>query len=119
MKKIDLKKLKALLKKDFWSNLSIKLKLSLRGLPKTLFIKHSHVIDAISVALVLVLAGYLVLALFYFIPSDIETDISGQQKLSVDLLDRLGSWIEDRGQEKQRLLNLSDDKLFEQIKITE
>lgn len=118
MKKINLKKLQALSKKEFWNAFGIRLKLSLRGLPKTLFIKHSHAIDVISVTLVLVLAGYLVLALFYFTPSDIEADSNSQQKLSVDLLDRLNLWVEERGHEKQRPLNLSDDKLFERIKTT-
>ena len=116
MKKIDIKKLNVLSDKEFWRRLGNKIKLLLRELPRLLFIKHSHIINMIAVVLVLVLGAYLVLALFYFTPSDIDVGNKGQQKLTVDLLDRLGLWIEGRGQERQRLLELSDDVLYERPK---
>ena len=119
MKNIDFKKLKILSDNEFWRRTGNELKLSLRELPKALFIRHSHVVDMISVALVLVLAGYLVLALFYFVPTDVDTGAGEQQRLTADLLDRLGLWIDERGQEKQRLLELSGDRLFERQKIIE
>ena len=116
MKKIDLQKIRVLADKEYWLSLGDKISLLVHELPRVLFIKHSHIIDIISITMVLVFAGYLVLALFLLTPSDIKVDKSGQQGLTIDLIDRLDSWIESRVQEKQRLLELSDDKLFEKVK---
>jgi hypothetical protein len=119
MKNIDLKSLRALSDKNFWRGVGNKLKLSLHELPKLLFVKHSHILDSIAIALVLVLAGYLVLTLFYLAPSDFNVESREQQKLTVSLLERIDTWIERRGQERQRVLQLSGDKLFERPKAVE
>jgi len=108
MKKISWQKLKSLGDKEFWLEFGSKFQQFLRNLPRTLFIRHGHLIDVLAVMMVLLFAGYLVAVLLYFHPL-VETDGSvPRQGLSVDRIERLQGWMAVRAKERGRELRIPE-----------
>ena len=61
-----------------------------------LLILHGHALDIVAVALVLVLAMYLVVTLLYLAPPGVNATPPGRSELATDVIDRLELWIEQR-----------------------
>jgi len=79
-----------------------------------MFIKHSHLVDVAVIVIVLGLAVYLVASLFYLEPLGEGVGTEEQPKLTVELIEETGLWIEQRELERQRQLKIDGGKLFKE-----
>ncbi|MFH1354000.1 MAG: hypothetical protein ABIH36_01810 [bacterium] len=91
MKKMDLRKL---VKRETWLHLVRRVRTGVRAGGRWLLIRHSHALDVAAVALVLLIAGYLVITLLYLEPPGVNAAPPGQLELATDVIDRLELWIE-------------------------
>lgn len=93
MKKINFRQLA---KRDTWLRLVRRVRVGVRLSGRWLLIRHSHALDVTAVALVLLMAGYLVVTLLYLEPPGVSAMPPGQPELVTDVIDHLELWIEQR-----------------------
>lgn len=93
MMKVDLKNV---MSRDIWHRFGHRVRVGLRLAVQWLLILHGHALDIVAVALVLVLATYLVVILLYLAPPGVNATPPGRLELATDVIDRLELWIERR-----------------------
>ncbi len=93
MMKIDFKNV---ISQEVWRRFGHRVRGGLRLAVQWLLILHGHALDIVAVALVLVLAMYLVVILLYLAPPGVNEAPPDRLELATDVIDRLELWIEQR-----------------------
>lgn len=112
MIKVNWLKINSLLEKKDWYVIKNRVKVWIHQLPRSLFIKHSHLIDVIAVGIGLAVTTYLVLVLVFKPPEGIDMQRAQKWDLAVDTLKSLNGWAADRQKEKERRIELIRSGVF-------
>lgn len=91
--KVDLKKM---INREVWRRFWHRARVGPRLATRWLLILHGHALDVAAVALVLVLAMYLVVILLYLAPPGVSGRPPDRLELATDVIDHLELWIEQR-----------------------